>query len=87
MPFRPLQAKDWAKIKPSLHTMEGISERTMTEHYKLYQGYVAKYNEIMGLIEQLPPEELTPPKPIPTYSLIRVLKVELTRAIGGVKNH
>jgi superoxide dismutase, Fe-Mn family len=87
MPFRPLQSKDWAKIKPSLHTMEGISEKTMVEHYKLYQGYVAKFNEIMSLIEQLPPEELTPPKPNPTYSQIRVLKVELTRAIGGVKNH
>ncbi len=87
MPFRKVEAKDWAKIKPSLHSMEGISERTMTEHYKLYQGYVAKYNEIMAAIENLPAEELTPPKPNPTYSLIRSLKVDLTRAIGGVKNH
>jgi Fe-Mn family superoxide dismutase len=87
MPFQPLQAKDWVKLKPSLHTMEGISEKTITEHYKLYQGYVTKFNEIMALIEQLPPEELTPPKPNPTYSQIRELKVELTRAIGGVKHH
>lgn len=87
MPFRRLEAKDWAKIKPSLHQMESISEKTLTEHYKLYQGYVSKYNEIMAAIEALPPEELTPPKPNPTYSTIRELKVELTRAIGGVKHH
>jgi Fe-Mn family superoxide dismutase len=41
----------------------------------------------MDAIENLPATELTPPRPNPTYSLIRVLKVELTRAIGGVKNH
>ncbi|MFA0766141.1 MAG: hypothetical protein BDTLLHRC_001094 [Candidatus Fervidibacter sp.] len=87
MPFRRLQAKDWAKIKPSLHKMDGISEKTMIEHYALYRGYVAKFNEIMDAIENLPAAELTPPRPNPTYSLIRVLKVELTRAIGGVKNH
>jgi len=59
----------------------------MIEHYALYRGYVAKFNEIMDAIENLPAAELTPPRPNPTYSQIRVLKVELTRAIGGVKNH
>ena len=34
-----------------MRDLDGISARTMTEHYKLYQGYVNKYNEILGKLE------------------------------------
>lgn len=64
--------------------LTGISKKTMEEHYKLYQGYVNKANEIHDKLAVL---DKDPAKANPTYSDIRVLKVELTRAVGGVKNH
>lgn len=64
--------------------LAGISKKTMEEHYKLYQGYVNKANEIHDKLAVL---DKDPAKANPTYSDIRVLKVELTRAVGGVKNH
>ncbi len=64
--------------------LTGISKKTMEEHYKLYQGYVNKANEIHDKLAGL---DRDPAKANPTFSDIRVLKVELTRAVGGVKNH
>ena len=75
-------AKQFASFQKDL---DGISKRTMEEHYKLYQGYVNKYNEIMTKIEALTADDYKAANP--TYSLIRELKVELARAVGGVKNH
>ncbi|HEY8486292.1 MAG TPA: Fe-Mn family superoxide dismutase [Limnochordales bacterium] len=69
----------------SIRQLDGISQRTMEEHYKLYQGYVNKYNEIMRKLAELPEDELKAANQ--TYSLIRALKVELSFAIGGIKNH
>jgi len=74
-----LKAKE---LKPSLFEMDGISRRTVEEHYKLYQGYVNKHNEI---VRKLAGVDLSAANQ--TYSDIRELKVELTFAIGGVKNH
>jgi Fe-Mn family superoxide dismutase len=75
-----------AKQFPSFQKdLDGISKRTMEEHYKLYQGYVNKYNEIMTKVEALGADDLKAANP--TYSQVRELKVELARAIGGVKNH
>lgn len=81
------QAIDFKTVKSALWQMDGISARTMDEHIKLYNGYVSKYNELVTAIAGLPDEELTAPKPNPTYSIIRGMKVEITRAIGGIKNH
>jgi len=69
-------------LKESTLHMDGISRKTMEEHYKLYEGYVNKSNEILGLLKQADPA-----KGNQIYSDIRVLKHELTFAIGGVKNH
>ncbi len=74
-----IEAKKYDSI---MRDLEGISARTMTEHYKLYQGYVNKYNEIMGKLESV---DRGPANQ--TFSDIRSLKVDLTFAIGGVKNH
>lgn len=76
-----LTAKQFASIRQ----LDGISERTMTEHYKLYQGYVNKYNEIMSKLAELTDADYQGANQ--TYSLVRELKVELTFALGGVKNH
>ena len=40
MPFPKLQAKTF----PSIRELNGISSRTMEEHYELYKGYVNKTN-------------------------------------------
>jgi len=43
-----------AKQFPSFQKeLDGISKRTMEEHYKLYQGYVTKYNEIATKLQAL----------------------------------
>ena len=54
----------------------------MQAHYKLYQGYVNKRNEILGKLAAV---DLGSANQI--YSELRALKVELSFAIGGIKNH
>ncbi|MDQ3239516.1 MAG: Fe-Mn family superoxide dismutase [bacterium] len=73
------------KLREESLKMEGISEKTMLEHEKLYQGYVKKYNEIMQKLSELKEEDFVNANQI--YSNIRALKTELSFAIGGVKNH
>lgn len=85
MAFEKKTAIDFVKAKPSLLKMQGISEKNITEHLKLYNGYVNKYNEIMEKTEALSNDEAKAGNI--TYSAIRVLKVELSFAIGGIKNH
>jgi Fe-Mn family superoxide dismutase len=79
MAFKQLTAKP---LKPATLSMEGISKRTMEEHFKLYQGYVNKYNEIMQKLETVDRSTANQ-----TYSDLRELKLELSFALGGVKNH
>jgi Fe-Mn family superoxide dismutase len=70
------------ELKPALFELDGISRQTIEAHYKLYQGYVAKRNEILGRLAAV---DLSAANQ--TYSDLRELKVELTFAIGGIKNH
>jgi superoxide dismutase, Fe-Mn family len=70
------------ELKPALYELDGISRQTIEAHYKLYQGYVAKRNEILGRLAAV---DLSAANQ--TYSELRELKVELTFAIGGIKNH
>jgi Fe-Mn family superoxide dismutase len=70
------------ELKPALYELEGISRQAVEAHYRLYQGYVAKRNEILA---KLPGVDLAAANQ--TYSELRALKVELTFAIGGIKNH
>jgi Fe-Mn family superoxide dismutase len=70
------------ELKPAVLELEGISRETIEAHYKLYQGYVAKRNEILGKLADV---DLTTANQ--TYSELRALKVDLTFAIGGIKNH
>lgn len=64
--------------------MDGISKQTMESHYKLYEGYVKKANEIMEKLESVDRDAT---KANQVYSEIRELKTELSFALGGVKNH
>jgi superoxide dismutase, Fe-Mn family len=69
-------------LKPRLYELDGISRESVEAHYKLYQGYVAKRNEILGALSEV---DLSSANQV--YSEIRALKVDLTFAIGGIKNH
>lgn len=71
-------------LRPQSMEMQGISRRTMEEHFKLYEGYVKKYNDIVTRLSQINHD---PAQANSTYSEIRELKLELSFAIGGVKNH
>ena len=55
---------------------------TVDAHFRLYQGYVAKRNEILGRLADV---DLDAGNQV--YSDVRALKVDLTFAIGGIKNH
>ena len=39
------------ELKPALYELDGISRETVEAHYKLYQGYVSKRNEILGKLD------------------------------------
>jgi superoxide dismutase, Fe-Mn family len=69
-------------LKPALLELDGISRAAVEAHYKLYEGYVAKRNEILGRLEGAEPDAANQ-----VYSDLRALKLDLTFAIGGIKNH
>jgi superoxide dismutase, Fe-Mn family len=69
-------------LKPALLELDGISRETVEAHYKLYEGYINKRNEIM---EKLAEIDLASANQV--YSEVRALKVELSFALGGIKNH
>ena len=70
------------QLKPELLELDGISRETVDAHYRLYEGYVNKRNEIL---ERLSSVDLAASNQI--YSEFRALKIELSFAIGGIKNH
>ena len=70
------------ELKPALLELDGISRETVEAHYKLYEGYVNKRNEIMGKLAEVDASSANQ-----VYSEVRALKVDLSFAIGGIKNH
>jgi Fe-Mn family superoxide dismutase len=70
------------ELRPELYELDGISRASVEAHYKLYQGYVAKRNEILGKLADVDLEKANQ-----VYSDLRALKVDLTFALGGIKNH
>ena len=69
-------------LNPRLLELEGISRVTIEAHYRLYQGYVGKRNEILAQLEATDRSVANQ-----VYSELRALKVELSFAIGAIKNH
>jgi Fe-Mn family superoxide dismutase len=78
MPFPKLSARSFSSIRE----LNGICALTMEEHYELYKGYIAKTNEIQ---EKLANVDRGSANQI--YSDLRALRVDLSFATGGVKNH
>jgi superoxide dismutase, Fe-Mn family len=70
------------ELKPALLELDGISRTSIEAHYKLYQGYVSKRNEILGKLAGADTGSANQ-----VYSDFRALKVELSFAVGGIKNH
>ena len=70
------------ELKPSLHELDGISRESVEAHYKLYEGYVGKRNEILARLGEI---DLGSANQV--YSDVRALKVEFSFAVGGIKNH
>ena len=70
------------ELAPALLELDGISRASIEAHYRLYQGYVAKRNEILAALEAVDRSGANQ-----VYSELRALKVELSFAVGGIKNH
>src|SRR5881275_250159 len=70
------------ELRPELYELDGISRASVEAHYRLYQGYVNKRNEILGRLASVDHGTANQ-----VYSDLRALKVDLTFAIGGIKNH
>src|SRR5688572_23203942 len=70
------------ELKPELLELDGISRASVEAHYKLYEGYVNKRNEILRKLADVDVSSANQ-----VYSDLRGLKVDLTFAIGGIKNH
>jgi len=66
----------------NLAGFEGLSERSFREHYRLYEGYVAKYNSLMAKLRSI-----RSVGQIHADSDTESLKVDITFALGAIKNH
>ena len=71
-----------AKQYESINGINGLSEKLMKEHYKLYEGYVKKANEI---IEKLKTVDLSTANA--TQSDLRALKLGYSFAVNAIKSH
>jgi Fe-Mn family superoxide dismutase len=71
-----------AKEFSSINGLPGLSEKLMTEHYKLYEGYVKKANEISEALKTVDKSKANA-----TQSDLRSLKMGLSFAWGAIKSH
>ncbi len=71
-----------AKQFESINGIEGMSEKMMKEHYKLYEGYVKKANEMLEKLKSVDYATANA-----TQSDLRSLKLGYSFAANGVKNH
>jgi Fe-Mn family superoxide dismutase len=69
-------------LRPESLQMAEISKKTMEEHFKLYEGYIKKSNELLGKLDSIDQAASNQ-----IYSQVRAVKVELSFALNGVKNH
>ena len=81
MPWDEIVARDF----PSLHKdLDGISRKTMEDHYKLYEGYAKKANECRGILNEFDYSQIEGNQ---VYSPLRAVSVDYTFALLGFKNH
>ena len=66
----------------SIEGVEGLSSKLMQDHYKLYQGYVKKANEIEKKLNSVDRSLANA-----TYSDLRALKLGYSFAVNAIKSH
>ncbi len=66
----------------SINGLEGMSEKMMKEHYKLYQGYIKKAGEIEEKLKTVDRSSANA-----TYSDLRALKLGYSFAVDAIKSH
>ena len=64
-------------LRPEVYELDGISRASVAAHYKLYEGYVAKRNDILSKLAEIDLESANQ-----VYSEVRALKVDLSFASG-----
>ncbi|MDP9377948.1 MAG: Fe-Mn family superoxide dismutase [Actinomycetota bacterium] len=81
MPWDELVPRKFAAFETEL---DGISKKTMDDHYKLYEGYAKKANECRKILDEFDYAEI---EGNATYSPLRTVSIEYTFALLGYKNH
>jgi superoxide dismutase, Fe-Mn family len=71
-----------AKQFEAINGIDGMSERMMKEHYKLYEGYVKKANEILEKLKTVDRSTANA-----TQSDLRALKLGFSFALNAIKSH
>jgi Fe-Mn family superoxide dismutase len=81
MPWTDLKTRRWPAFDKDL---DGISKRTMEDHFKLYEGYAKKANECRKLLNEFEYSDIEGNQ---VYSQLRAVSVDYTFALLGFKNH
>ncbi len=63
-------------------TLPGLSKKQLAEHYKLYEGYIKKYNELNETVKTVDRSATNA-----TYSEIREQNLEKAFALNAIKLH
>jgi Fe-Mn family superoxide dismutase len=79
----------WDEIKPRRFSafdkeLDGISRKTMEDHYKLYEGYCKKTNECRKILNEI---DYATAEGNQVYSPLRSVSIDYTFALLGFKNH
>jgi len=81
MPWHELEPRHFPAFDKEL---DGISKKTMDEHYKLYENYISKTNECRKLLNDVDWNEAQGNQ---AYSYTRGVAIDYTFALLGFKNH
>jgi superoxide dismutase, Fe-Mn family len=81
MPWTELKTRRWPAFDKQL---DGISQQTMEDHFKLYEGYAKKANECRRILNEFDYSEAEGNQ---VYSPLRAVSVDYTFALLGFKNH
>ena len=74
-PIPPYELIRPRSLKPALLELDGISRVSVEAHHRLYRDYVGKRNELLGRLSSADADS------------VRDLKLELSFAVAGMKNH
>ena len=81
MPWDEITPRQFDSMEKDL---DGISKKTMQDHYKLYEGYCKKTNECRKLLNEFDYSEIEGNQ---VYSPLRAVSIDYTFALLGFKNH